>query len=35
MSKAMQFKAVIRNLATKNHVPAQTVLQVTAHPGHH
>lgn len=27
MSKAMQLKAKIRNLALKNHVPAQAVLQ--------
>ncbi len=27
MSKAMQFKARIKNLALKNHVPAQAVLQ--------
>lgn len=27
MSKAMQFKAEIKNMALKNHVPAQAVLQ--------
>jgi hypothetical protein len=27
MSKAMQLKAKIKNLAQKNHVPAQAVLQ--------
>lgn len=27
MSKAMQLKAKIKNLALKNHVPAQAVLQ--------
>ena len=27
MSKAMQFKAKIKNLALKNHIPAQAVLQ--------
>ena len=27
MSKSMQFKARIKNLALKNHVPAQAVLQ--------
>jgi hypothetical protein len=27
MSKAMQLKARIKNLASKNHVPAQAVLQ--------
>ena len=27
MSKAMQLKAKIKNLALKNHIPAQAVLQ--------
>ena len=27
MKKTMQFKARIKNLASKNHVPAQSVLQ--------
>lgn len=27
MSKAMQLKAVVKNLALKNHIPAQAVLQ--------
>ena len=27
MSKAMQFKAKMKNLALKNHIPAQAVLQ--------
>ena len=27
MSKAMQLKARIKNLASKNHIPAQAVLQ--------
>jgi hypothetical protein len=27
MSNMMQFKARMRNLALKNHIPAQTVLQ--------
>ncbi len=27
MNNAMQFKARIKNLALKNHVPAQAVLQ--------
>jgi hypothetical protein len=27
MSKAMQLKAKIKNLALKNHVPAQAILQ--------
>ena len=27
MNKAMQFKARIKNLALKNHIPAQAVLQ--------
>jgi hypothetical protein len=27
MSKAMQLKARVRNLALKNHLPAQAVLQ--------